>query len=345
MLSFLKLIRFPNLLIIAIAMYAMRCGVIMPMIETMNAELFKNFSDTGTSGLFRITNSHIINVQMNGLDFFLLVLSTVMIAAAGYIINDYFDVRIDRINKPNNVVIDKGVKRRVAMGAHFTISTIAACIVVGLSYKLGKEHEIKMLKYSVIFLLYIAGLWFYSTDFKKQFIIGNLLVSLFVASVPLIVGIYEIPLLVQKHEVLTLPPFEVNFKSIFMTILGFSVLAFIITFVREIIKDIEDMEGDRQYGCRTAPIVLGIDTCKNIVSFMIVIMMIAIGYTQKELYDEKVYLSVGYLFLLVQLPLLYLLYSLMKAQEPKEFKWPDTLCKIIMFTGILYSVMVYIRFN
>ena len=89
------------------------------------------------------------------------VLVVVMIAAAGYIINDYFDVRIDRINKPNDVVIDKGVKRRVAMGAHMTINIIAAIIVVGISYKIG------MLRYSVIFLLYMVGLWFYSTDFKS----------------------------------------------------------------------------------------------------------------------------------------------------------------------------------
>src|SRR3954471_20670119 len=130
MISFLKLIRFPNLLIIAFTQYAMRWGVIYPMIETVNRYLFSVYPQ-------KITNPHIIALQMTQFQFFLLVLSTVMIAAAGYIINDYFDTRIDRINKPADVIIDRHIKRRVAMGAHLVINFLGIGIGFAIAYQLG----------------------------------------------------------------------------------------------------------------------------------------------------------------------------------------------------------------
>lgn len=329
--SFTKLIRLPNLLIIALAQYAMRWGVIYPMYTFINRQLIHNFPD-------QITNPQIMKFQVSEIQFFLLSLATVMIAAAGYIINDYFDVKIDRINKPGQMVIDNGIKRREAMLAHIVISSIAIGLAFFVSYRLELWH------YSLIYVACAAGLWFYSTEFKKQFLTGNVIIALFVALAPFMVGLYELHLTVIKYRVLTIPPFEVNFKVMFDFILGFSALAFLINLIREIIKDISDMEGDREFGCRTLPITLGIETCKNIVSVLIVLLMFVIGYIQEEQFDSNARISSVYLLLFVQLPLAVLIYLVQKARTPAEFKTPDLLSKLVMLTGVFYTLVIYYSF-
>ncbi len=329
--AFSKLIRLPNLLIIALAQYAMRWGVIYPMYCFINKQLIQNFPD-------KITNPRILQFQVSELQFFFLSLATVMIAAAGYIINDYFDVNIDRINKPLQLIIDKTIKRREAMLAHLVISGVAILIAMRVSFQLGLWH------YSFIYAACALGLWFYSTEFKKQFLIGNLVVALFVGLTPFITGLYELQLTAEKYRILTLPPFEVHFKIIFNFIFGFSCLAFLINLIREIIKDIQDMDGDKVFGCRTVPIVLGIETSKNIVSFLIVVLILIIGYLQKGQYDSQATLSFTYLLFFIQLPLALLLFLVQRADAPKEFKLPDSLSKLIMLTGVLYSLVIYYSF-
>lgn len=329
--AFLKLIRLPNLFIIVLAQYAMRWGVIYPMYTFLNKQLFENYPD-------KITNPHIIQFMVSDTEFLFLTIATVLIAAAGYIINDYFDVSIDRINKPFKMIIDKGIKRRSAMVFHIVISTVALCMAMIVSSKLG------LFTYSLIYVAWALGLWLYSTEFKKQFLVGNILIALFVSLVPFIVGLYELQLAVEKYQVLTLPPFEVNFKIIFNFILAFSGLAFIINLIREIIKDIEDIEGDKAYGCRTIPIVLGVDSAKNLVSFLALCTMFAIAYIQIGQYQSGAILSCLYLFFFIQIPLIAIVFFLFKAQKKSDYKIPNVLSKFVMLTGILYSVVIYFSF-
>lgn len=329
--SFLKLIRLPNLLIIASAQYAMRWGIIYPMYSFVNKQLIQNYPD-------KITNPNILKFQVSEMEFFFLTLATVMIAAAGYIINDYFDVKIDRINKPQQMIIDKGIKRRSAMAAHLVLSFIASLIALMISYKLG------LWQYAFIYVACIFGLWFYSTEFKKQFLIGNIIIALFVALVPFVVGLYELHLAVDKYRVLTLPPFEVNFKVMFNFITGFAALAFLVNLIREIIKDIEDIDGDKEYGCRTIPIVLGIETTRNFVSFLVIITILIIGYIQLGQFNSGATLSFWYLMIFIQLPLISIIYLLQRARSPAQFKLPDMLSKIVMLSGILYTLIIYHSF-
>ena len=137
MIAFLKLIRIQNLLIIAFTQYVVRWCIVYPIIKV---------------------SSTFYTVQLSELQFFLLVLSTVMIAAAGYIINDYFDVRIDKVNKPERMVIDKGVKRRVAIGAHTVINILAVAIAIIVSYSIGSW------RLALVHFICAGGLWFYSTS-------------------------------------------------------------------------------------------------------------------------------------------------------------------------------------
>src|SRR3990172_8984115 len=212
--AFLKLIRLQNLLIIALTQYLMRLCIIRPMLQINGFEL-----------------------QFSGFNFFLLVLSTTMIAGAGYIINDYFDTKVDRRNDPSMVIVGKSIKRRVAMISHIIISTIAIAIGFFIAWRVG-----------IIWLGYInavcAGiLWFYSTTYKHRPLLGNMIIAVLAALVPLIVGLYEIPLLNKEYS-------GTNFNHIFVWIAGFSFFAFLTTLIREIIKDLEDIEGDSDCGSK-----------------------------------------------------------------------------------------------
>src|SRR3954468_23739848 len=232
MLAFLKLIRTQNLLIIAFTQYMVRWCLLYPLLSVHDYEL-----------------------QLSEFRFFLLVLSTVMIAAAGYIINDYFDVRIDKVNKPERLVIDKGIKRRVAMGAHTVINLLALGIALYVAWSIGSW------RLALIHFLCAGGLWFYSTTFKRQFLIGNIVIAAFTALVPLIVAVYELIPAYRRY----LPIQEdLSFRTIWNYVIALSFFAFITTLLREIIKDIEDMEGDKEYGCRTMPIVIGVKATKTI---------------------------------------------------------------------------------
>jgi len=329
MLAFLKLIRLPNLFIIALTQYAMRWGIIYPILKWINAYLSQTAPQLAEQDLFKL--------QLSEWQFFLLSLSTVMIAAAGYIINDYFDEKIDRINKPVQLIIDKGIKRRVAMGAHMVINFLAITIGVSLAYSIG------MWKLGLIYFVSASGLWYYSTTFKRQFLVGNILVAFLTGLVPLMVGLFEIPLLIRQYGTL-IAQYNINFNIIFNFIAGFSFFAFITTLIREILKDVEDMEGDQAFGCNTLPIALGIGKTKKIIASLILICILVIAYDQYTLFRSHAFLSFGYLLVLIQIPFMLLLYKTMKAKESKEFTFPEKLSKLIMILGILYSCIIYVEF-
>ena len=317
MLSFLKLIRIRNLLIIAFTQYMVRWCMIFPILKLRNYDL-----------------------QLSNFNFFLLVLSTVMLAAAGYIINDYFDVRIDKVNKPERLVIDKGVKRRVAMGAHTFINILAILIGFYVSYSIG------FWKLSLIHIICASTLWFYSTHFKRQFLIGNFIVAFFTALVPLIVGIYE---LYPCYKVYAVEGSEISFKSVWIYVFAISFFAFITTFLREIIKDIEDYQGDKEYGCQTLPIVIGKNSAKIVVVVITIGCMICLSYLQYLQFKANDWLAFFYFILALQVPFLFLIYKVMTAQTKKDFRFAANTAKFIMLMGVCflfifaYTLLSYIH--
>lgn len=303
--SFLKLIRIQNLLIIAFTQYMVRWCLLSP--------------------LFRLGGYHL---QMSSFNFFLLSLSTVMIAAAGYSINDYFDVRIDKVNKPERMVIDKGVKRRVAIGAHTVINILAVLIGFYVSWAAGAW------KLVIIHIICSGGLWLYSTSFKRQFFIGNVVIALFTAMVPMVVGIYE---LWAYHRG---PEFSPSLRDIaWYSITGLSFFAFITTLLREIIKDIEDYEGDKEYGCKTLPIVLGIRTAQYIVVLLAVATMALLVYFQVTVFSQNM-LSLYYSIVALQLPFLFLIWKTLKAKTRKQFRIAGNTAKFIMLMGVCYLFII-----
>ena len=304
MLAFLKLIRTQNLLIIAFTQYMVRWCLLYPLLLVHDFEL-----------------------QLSNFQFFLLVLSTVMIAAAGYIINDYFDVVIDKVNKPERLVIDKGVKRRVAMGAHVVINILAVLIAFYVSYQAGS------MKLIIFHVLCATGLWFYSTNFKRQFLIGNILISLFTSLVPFIVGVYE---LMPVHKIYAEMIDETSLNQEWRFVIGISFFAFITTLIREIIKDMEDVEGDERYGCKTIPIVIGMRTTRNITIVLSLITMAFLVYFQTIKWSTGNLFGALYIGIGLQVPFIYLIYRIVTAKEKKDYKVAGNVAKLIMLLGVCY---------
>jgi 4-hydroxybenzoate polyprenyltransferase len=250
-----------------------------------------------------------------------------MIAAAGYVINDYFDVKIDKVNKPERMVIDKGVKRRVAMGAHTVINILAIMIALYVSWSIGAW------KLAAIHLICTAGLWFYSTTFKRMFFIGNLVIATFTALVPLIVGIYE---LLPAYKACAAGHLYMDFGSAWKWVFALSFFAFITTLLREIIKDIEDYDGDKEYGCKTMPIVIGIPSAKFVVVVLAAITMTILGYFQVMQFGAG-HMKPFYYFLFgLQLPFIFLIWRTWTAQTKKEFRLAGNTAKFIMLVGVCY---------
>ncbi|MFT5778478.1 MAG: 4-hydroxybenzoate polyprenyltransferase [Crocinitomicaceae bacterium] len=306
---FLRLIRPLNLLIIALTMYGLG-WYFDPM--------------DGCSCRYIVTT----------LPFFLLVFSTVMIAAGGNLINDYFDVRADRINKPDRVIIGKHVKKRVAIVSHWGINFVAFSIAVYLSWRMQSFW------YVFIHLFSINILWFYSLYFKRKFLTGNILVAALTAMVPVIVGIFfyqsQLPNIDSMN--ITYYPF-VGIRSVEIILwisVGLASFAFLLNFAREIVKDIEDIEGDKVLKAKTVPITLGAAKSKWFVAVILLLpigMSIFLGTQFDALTLNNVFpvLLAGFVALIA-------IIMLPSASERKQYRRINHLIKLAMTIGLLTPV-------
>ncbi len=263
--------------------------------------------------------------------FTLLVLSTMLVAAAGYVINDYFDVEIDRINKPEKLVIGNTLSKTSAWKLYLSLA-LSGVILGFLAAYLAGNYMLGC------FHLAISGLlWFYSTGYKKQLIIGNLVISILAAMVVLILIAFE-PLLYDGFPIFGE---EERFfgKLIITYALGYALFAFLLTLIREITKDAQDIEGDLSYYCNTIPISFGMTATKVILAMLCILTLGLIFLYQKQQMTLDMTATVWYFFLLVQLPLLIFLFLIAKAKEPAHFKTASSLLKIIMLTGVCYLLL------
>lgn len=305
--NFLHLIRYKNLLIIILTQYLMRWCIIKPILNVIDFEL-----------------------QFSELNFFFLVFSTVLITAGGYVINDYFDTKTDLVNRPDTVLVGKVIDRRSAILLHIILNTIGIGLGTYISFYIG----IPIL--SLVFVLITGILWFYSTTYKRQFLIGNIVVSILIALVPLMVILFEIPLLNKAYGILMIE-MRANFNHIIIWVSAFAFFAFLLTLIREIIKDVEDYEGDNAYGRQTLPIVFGIINTKIILIALILLALFSLVFTYIRFLTDNITLIYFAVFLLF--PLLVLLYKIIIADNKKDYHFASNLSKIIMLAGIMYALV------
>ncbi len=308
MLAFLKLVRIWNLLIVGLTQYLIRWCIVYPILKINHFQL-----------------------QLNEFHFFLLVLSTMLITAAGYIINDYFDRPTDMQNRPERVIIGTIIERRLAMKLHIILNVIGVLIGVYLSFYIGH------IGFSVIFVLISGLLWYYSTTYKRQFLIGNIIVAILTGLVPFMVALFEIPLLNTTYKPILLQQ-GISFFVIIAWITGFSYYAFITTLLREIIKDMEDFEGDYQIGRNSLPIIVGIFYTKIIVVLLILFTIFSIGFCYFQYLKND--FSFWYFIIALLFPLLILIYKIIQAKNKNDFRMASAIAKIIMLLGLGYLIML-----
>lgn len=255
----------------------------------------------------------------------LLMIGSIFIAAAGYIINDYFDLNIDRINKPQKNVVDKLIHRRWAIIWHLVLS-FAGIVLTAFGVGL---HQWWLVLANV---LCVAVLWFYSTSFKRQLLIGNIVISLLTAWTILFLFF---ALSSPGNAFNTTDPLSVKFFRLAFLYAGF---AFIISLIREAVKDMEDMDGDARYGCKTLPIVSGIKATKIYCATWLVVLIAALAILQVYVLQFGWWPAVVYSVLLVIAPLLIALLKLRRATSTNDFAQLSSDTKWIMLSGILSMI-------
>jgi len=310
---YLKLIRWPNLLIIIFTMLAIRYGVIYPFLKLYQFEFV-----------------------LSNLNFGILVLATVFIGAGGYVINDYFDRRIDMTNKPGEVVVGTHIERRKVMSLHNILTGIGLALGFFLSYNIDQGS------FAFVFIIISGALWFYSTLYKRQLLVGNILIALLTALVPLLVVLYDVPGVLKQYQVILVqnPIYYEEMKYMMYAAVMFSGFAFLTTFVREIIKDIQDMEGDRDCGRNTLPIAWGIPVAKGVSVFLIIATIFSLLFIY-YIFLQGNTISLIYLLVALIAPLLSLIMFILKANSPKDYKFSSQFLKVIMLLGLLYVVPFY----
>lgn len=308
----LRLIRFPNLIIIALTMVLMRYCIIQP-----------------------IFLRYYINLEFTPLLFSMLVITVVLIAAGGYMINDYFDVKTDLINRPTKVIIDKHIKASTVYVAYFIINSIAFCLSLYVSIRVGVASM------TFLFPLAMGLLWFYSTTYKRQLLVGNILVSVIVAGVPLLVALYEMPLVHVKYLQYPLA-YRILLKVVAAWCGAYAFFAFIVNLIRELVKDLEDFEGDMAFGRKTLPIAFGLKTSKIVVTLLMIFAIIAIELAFLHLLepDKLDLFTFAYFHLLLIIPFVAAAILLFMANQKKHYRIISLIIKLVMVFGLLYAIIV-----
>ena len=246
-------------------------------------------------------------------------------------INDYFDIKTDLINK-GKVIVGTKIPRRQAMMWHNIFNILGVVIGFYISWKAG------YLMMGALFLLVSGLLYFYSASYKRQFLIGNIIVAILTAMVPLLVVFYEWPALYRFYRINAVSMPEINF--ILYWVGGFALFAFLTTLTREIIKDIEDFDGDIAYGRNTVPVVIGVLSAK-VVSICLIFITIVLLYLTWYFFINDI-ITLIYVSAVVVLPLLSVVYKVVVSNTRSQLHNASSIMKIVMLTGILYSVVVKI---
>jgi 4-hydroxybenzoate polyprenyltransferase len=298
-LSFLNLIRWKNLLMIALVQLLIKYALLEP------------FGVQTTLNAFGIT---------------LLILATICIAAAGNIINDIYDIETDIVNKPNTIIIDKSISEKTAYNLFIILNLIGVGVGFYLSHLVGRAA------FFSIFVIISILLYVYASYLKRTLLVGNIVVSILVGLSLIIVGIFElIPAMTLSNQ-----HTQVLF---FKVILDYTLFAFCINLLREIAKDIEDIDGDYKAGMNTLPIAIGRERAKHVLTVLNFFPLAGIiVYVVSGLYKQPI--SVGYFLLFIIGPLTYVSIKTFGASTKKEMHHISNMYKLIMLFGML-SLLLY----
>jgi 4-hydroxybenzoate polyprenyltransferase len=272
-----------------------------------------------------------VEILLSSFAFWLIVLATVLIAAGGYVINDYFDLKIDRINRPESVIIGENMSKKTAMRLYITLTSIGILLGIIISILL------KSSTLGLIFIIVPGMLWFYSSSYKRQFLVGNLIVALVSALSLVVVLVAQCALLINIYGTDLLRQTPV-LQELYRWVCGFALFAFLFTLVREIIKDLQDINGDREMECRTLPIVLGECKAKIVITALLSIILTGTYFVmQKFSLPNDNGITFRYFLFGIFLPAGLAIGFLWNKQF--NYKMSGNLIKFTMLIGILYTLI------
>jgi 4-hydroxybenzoate polyprenyltransferase len=294
--KYLKLIRYQNLLMLALMQLLFRYG-------------FLNFQS--------------IPLALNAWQYLLLILATVMIAAGGYVINNIMDQATDNDNKPNQVVVGKSISEVNAYNVYFFVTVLGVVTGFYLSNVIDKPG------FAAIFIVISATLYLYATSLKQMLLIGNFVVALLLAFSVIIIGVFDLLPAIN-------PDNKVVMANLFSILLDYAIFAFVINFIREIVKDLEDVNGDYNQGMHTLPIALGIKrTSKLVLGLSIVPFVMVVFYIKTYIFANGLHLATVYALVFIVAPLIYFAIKIADAKNSKDFHHLSTILKLIILFGLL----------
>ena len=265
----------------------------------------------------------------------LLMCAAMLIGAGGYVINDYFDVKIDRINRPDEVVVTRSVSKPAAMRLSIALSG------TGIACGIAAAVLLRSLTLGILFVIIPGLLWFYSSSYKRLFLIGNLIIALLAGLTPLIVAMANVAQLELLYA--SILPYMSLPHDLYCWLGGFGLFAFLLTWIREIVKDLQDQMGDRELECHSMPIVWGEKWTKVFVTGLIVLTIAIIGHLWYHVLPFPISwssLSTRYIVFGIVIPLLCALCLLWAAKIPNDYKSCQQILKLAMVFGTLYSYVI-----
>lgn len=299
--NYLKLMRYQNLLMLALMQLVFRYG-------------FLQLQD--------------VPLALNDWQYILLVLATVSIAAGGYIINNIFDVKTDSENKPADVIVGNIISESKAYNLYVGFTIIGVAIGFYLSNVINKPS------FAAIFIVIAITLYLYAVTLKQSLLVGNIIVALLLSFSVIIIGFFDLYPVINEGN-------KPVMGLLFSILLDYAVFAFILNFIREIVKDIEDIEGDSSQGMNTLPIVFGKEkTIKIVFGLSFIPIICIVYYINYYLFAANLYFATLYGLIFVLSPLLYFTATILSARKPKDFHFLSTVLKWILFFGILSIVVI-----
>lgn len=301
--NFLKLIRYPNLLMIVFMQLIFRYG------------------------FFKIQNYPVL-LALNDWQYALLILSTVCIAAAGYIINNIFDQGTDSHNKPNNVIIGKYISESKAYNYYVALN------IVGVGSGFYLSNVIERPNFAAVFIIIAATLYMYASSLKQSLLVGNFIVALLTATSVIIIGVFD--LLPATYD-----GNKPTMAMLFGVLINYAVFTFIINFIREIVKDLEDVNGDYNQGMNTLPIVLGVSrTTKIVFGISILPIIFILYYINFYIFSNNLIFTTIYGLVFLVSPLIYFTIKMWAAKNTKDFTHLSLVLKWVLFFGILSALII-----
>ena len=308
----MRLVRWSNLLFLAALIWLMEKWVTVPILDQAA-----------------------FGEQLPGYILLLIMLATVFIAAGGYVINDYFDVKIDRINRPDELIVTQSISKPSAMRLSMVLSG------TGIICGIAAAGMLRSWTLGILFVIIPGLLWFYSSSYKRLFMVGNLIIALLAGVAPMVVAMANVAILQLRYGTIlaytTLP------HDIYAWVGGFALFAFLLTWIREIIKDMQDQMGDRELECHSMPIVWGEKWTKVFVTGLIVLTIALVGHLWYHVLPFPIgwsSLSTRYIALGIVTPMICTLWLLWAAKIPSDYKTCQQVVKFTMLIGMLYSICI-----